>query len=130
MCSGGWPNTAVVTVLDAAERAVVAVRVHADFDSAGVAIVERLTARSGASRWRFDIGDCARAAAGDGGSGVPEESGVRSGRWGDSLTAAMRAAGVTVSEEAVVDDLLLRDLDARPSTSAGERLRGRDRQTR
>jgi len=112
VCSAGWPSTAVAVVLDAAERAGMAIGVHADFDAAGVRIVERISARPGASPWRFGLGDYRAAVARrDGSVTRPGESGGR-GAIGSphSLEAALSSGAPPVNEEAVVDDLL-RDLD-------------------
>lgn len=63
VCSAGWPSTAVAAVLDAAERAGMTIGVHADFDAAGVAILERISARPGARPWRFGLDDYRAALA-------------------------------------------------------------------
>ena len=52
LCTGGWPNTAVAFVLDAAEAAGMEILVHADGDEAGAAIAALVLRRSGARPWR------------------------------------------------------------------------------
>jgi uncharacterized protein (TIGR02679 family) len=52
ICTAGWPNTAVAAILDAAESAGMAIRVHADGDDAGAAIAARVLTRAGARPWR------------------------------------------------------------------------------
>jgi len=64
LCTGGWPNTAVAMVLDAAENAALEILVHADSDHAGAAIAGLVLRRTGAKPWRVV----------DPGAGVHEES--------------------------------------------------------
>ena len=52
LCTGGWPNTAVAMVLDAAESAALEILVHADSDHAGAAIAALVLKRAGAKPWR------------------------------------------------------------------------------
>jgi uncharacterized protein (TIGR02679 family) len=52
LCTGGWPNTAVAAVLDAAEAAGMSILVHADGDAAGEEIAGRVLRRRRARRWR------------------------------------------------------------------------------
>jgi uncharacterized protein (TIGR02679 family) len=64
LCTGGWPNTAVAAVLDAAEAEGMEILVHADGDEAGAAIAARVLKRAGARPWR----------AVDASAGIHEES--------------------------------------------------------
>jgi uncharacterized protein (TIGR02679 family) len=52
LCTAGWPNTAVASILDAAEAAGMEILVHADGDQAGAAIAARVLKRAGARQWR------------------------------------------------------------------------------
>jgi uncharacterized protein (TIGR02679 family) len=58
LCTGGWPNTAVAAILDAAEAAGMDILVHADGDAAGAAIVARVLKRARARPWR-SVDPCA-----------------------------------------------------------------------
>ena len=59
LCTGGWPNTAVAAVLDAAEAAGMDILVHADGDEAGAAIAARVLQRASTRAWR-SLDPCAR----------------------------------------------------------------------
>ena len=52
LCTAGWTNTSVATILNAAESAGMAILVHADGDDAGAAIVARVLKRARARPWR------------------------------------------------------------------------------
>jgi uncharacterized protein (TIGR02679 family) len=111
LCTGGWPNTAVATVLDAAASARIELRVHADFDWAGAAIVARLAADRDARPWRYSRSDY-EAALADGAGGAPLPAPPsETTPDGDDVTAALDLHRRAVHEEAVLDDLLcdLRD---------------------
>ncbi len=51
ICTGGWPNAAVLTLLDGVRGAGGTIRHHGDQDPAGAAIFEYLAARVGAFPW-------------------------------------------------------------------------------
>jgi len=53
LCTGGWPNAAVLTLLDGVHRAGAAIHHHGDGDPAGFAILEHLTKRVNAVSWRL-----------------------------------------------------------------------------
>ncbi|MGI8902668.1 MAG: DUF2399 domain-containing protein [Solirubrobacteraceae bacterium] len=53
LCTGGWPNTAVAAVLDAAQQAGMEILVHADGDAAGIAIAAHVLRRPGATPWQI-----------------------------------------------------------------------------
>jgi uncharacterized protein (TIGR02679 family) len=99
VCTSGWPNTAVVDLL---RRLGSAPRVHADLDGEGLRIAAYVLAKVGGTPWRMAAADYLAA--------VPE-TGPAAGRvsdvpWDPDLAAAMRARGVALYEERVVDDLL------------------------
>ncbi len=54
ICTGGWPNAAVLTLLDDLRAAGATIRHHGDRDLAGRKILEYLTERVGAGPWRWD----------------------------------------------------------------------------
>ncbi len=84
ICTGGWPNAAVLALLDGVRRAGGTIRHHGDEDSAGSAIFEYLAERVGALPWM--LGDHAEPRA-----GYPPARGATDG---------------AVPEELVLDELL------------------------
>jgi uncharacterized protein (TIGR02679 family) len=102
LCTQGWPNTATGLVLDAAARAGAEVHVHADFDWAGLAIVNRLTSDRGALPWRYSADDYHAALRANLGSGRPPRGAPSEG----ALATALRAHDEAVYEEALIDALL------------------------
>jgi uncharacterized protein (TIGR02679 family) len=77
VCTGGWPNAAVLSLLDGLHAAGATIHHHGDRDPSGFAILEYLTERLQTTPWRFT----ARAAPDEGPRGdrdarfapVPEE---------------------------------------------------------
>jgi len=54
ICTGGWPNAAVLTLLDDLCAAGATIHHHGDEDEAGLQILAHLTERVGASPWRLE----------------------------------------------------------------------------
>jgi uncharacterized protein (TIGR02679 family) len=54
ICTGGWPNAAVLTLLDDLHAAGATIHHHGDADPAGVMILDHLAARLEAAPWRLD----------------------------------------------------------------------------
>jgi uncharacterized protein (TIGR02679 family) len=54
ICTGGWPNAAVLTLVDDLHAAGATIHHHGDADAAGVMILDHLAARLGASPWRLE----------------------------------------------------------------------------
>ena len=54
ICTGGWPNAAVLTLLDDLCAAGATIRHHRDEDQAGLKILEYLTERVAATPWRAE----------------------------------------------------------------------------
>ncbi len=54
ICTGGWPNAAVLTLLDDLHAAGAMIHHHGDEDHAGLKILEYLTERVWASPWRLE----------------------------------------------------------------------------
>lgn len=54
VCTGGWPNGAVCTLLDQLRCSSVVLRHHGDFDWAGLEIFAWLRRHYGVTPWRFD----------------------------------------------------------------------------
>lgn len=84
ICTGGWLNAAVLTLLDGLHAAGATIQHHGDEDQAGVKILEYLTERVRATRWRVE---------------AATEPEARNGHHGD-------AAPVPVPEELVLGALL------------------------
>jgi uncharacterized protein (TIGR02679 family) len=120
LCTQGWPNSATGLVLDAAARAGTEVRVHADFDWAGLAIVNRLASAPGALPWRYSADDYRAALSADLGSGRPPLGAPSDGRLGD-LATALRQHGEAVYEEALIDALIA-DLPRGRKSATHQRL--------
>lgn len=53
ICTGGWPNAAVLTLLDGLYAAGATIHHHGDEDQAGLKILEYLTERVRATPWRL-----------------------------------------------------------------------------
>jgi uncharacterized protein (TIGR02679 family) len=101
VCTSGRPALVVLDVLRGLRGAEL--RYHGDFDWAGVAIAERLSAEVGVEPWRMGSADYERGLA---------EATLRLGPaaveppWDPELGAAMRRHDRAVHEEAVLPELL------------------------
>ena len=109
VCVEGVPSTAAVVLLRHLAAAGAQVRVHADFDWAGLRIAEQVIVETRGEPWRFTAADYAAGIAagrvGPGLIGTPAAS-----RWDETLARAMGSTGIAVPEEQVLGDLLA-DLD-------------------
>jgi len=103
VCSSGWPNVGVMTLLRQLSAAGARIRCHADFDPPGILIIRHLVARIGAEPWCMDEADYVGAA---GPGRVTFTGSVADTPWDPGLARAMRARGRAVFEEDVADDLL------------------------
>ena len=95
ICTGGWPNAAVLTLLDELHAAGATIHHHGDEDRAGLRILAYLTERVRASAWRLD---------------APAEQAARNGRHHEPRPDP-------VPEELVLD-ALLEDLMRRSAFSS------------
>jgi len=102
VCTSGWPNVAAVTLLRRLAAAGVELACHGDLDGEGVRIAAYVMHKTGARPWRMSAADY-RAAAGSEG---PAAGRVTDAPWDEELAPAMRASGVAVPEESVVQVLL------------------------
>jgi len=109
VCTGGWPGSAVCALLDALREAGARFVHHGDFDWEGVAIGRWLRERYGARSWRFDAA-AYRTAVAAAEARLPPLKASRHACDDDDLAVELRRCGVAVSEEAVLDELVL-DLD-------------------
>ena len=108
VCTDGMPKSVTGTLLTRLVSGGAELRVHADFDVGGVAIVGHVTGSYGAAPWRFSTHDYVAALE----RPSRELTGhVGSTSWDDQLSTTMNATARAVHEEAVVDQLLddLRD---------------------
>jgi uncharacterized protein (TIGR02679 family) len=105
VCSSGRPTVAVVTLLRQLGAAGAVLRQHADLDPAGLAITAWLADRAGTTPWRMRAQDLTTALAVDR-PRPPLRGTVGPTPWDPPLGPALAAAGVTVPEEDLVDELL------------------------
>lgn len=105
VCTSGWPNGAAVLLLRMLAAAGARLRYHGDLDGEGIRIAAYVSAKTSATPWRMSATDYRAAARAVG----PPVGRVTDAPWDDELGPAMRAHGVAVFEEQVVD-LLLADL--------------------
>lgn len=110
VCVEGYPNTAVLALLDLLTAAGCELRYHGDFDWDGLRIGASIIGRYGGSGWRFDA-DHYRVAARRGGTALADRTWVPETPWSPGLPDAMTEHGVAVYEEQVLDDILA-DLEA------------------
>jgi len=103
VCGSGTPAVVVLEVLRALARSDADLRYHGDFDWPGIAIANRLVADVGVRPWLMSALAYEAAARPHGLPlcGAPVEAG-----WDAELAPAMRARGVAVHEEAVIETLL------------------------
>ncbi len=105
VCVEGVPSTAAMVLLRQVAAAGARVRVHADFDWAGLRIAEQVIAETRGEPWRFGAADYAAvfaaSRAGPALTGQPTAS-----RWDDALARAMQSTGIAVPEEQVLGELI------------------------
>ncbi|MGH9225940.1 MAG: DUF2399 domain-containing protein, partial [Acidimicrobiales bacterium] len=109
VCSSGWPNVAVTTLLRQLAAAGAHLRCHADFDPPGVLITRHLIRQVGAEPWRMTARDY-RAGADEADRAGPTFAGsVPDTPWDPALARAMRARRRVVFEEDVMVALFAPD---------------------
>ena len=110
VCSDGVPTTAALELLARIRKGGGSVRVHADFDWAGIRIGNLLRERVGAEPWCFGVAEYS-AAAEQATRQLPPAGAGLSASWDAGLVPAMRTIGRAVYEEQVLEALLqeLRD---------------------
>lgn len=105
VCTGGWPNVAVSTLLRQLMASGCQLRCHADFDPAGILITRHLVEHLGAEPWQMTaeayLGAVTRAVVGFDGS-------VADTPWDPALADAMRSNKRIVFEEDVRQTLVAR----------------------
>lgn len=106
VCTGGWPGSAVCALLDALVVAGARFAHHGDFDWEGLAIHRWLRERYGVQSWRFEESDYRAAIELKSATSARLRSSRHSLPDDDSVAAVLRVAGIAVSEEALLDDLV------------------------
>ena len=109
VCTMGRANLVVREVLTRLGRAGAVLRYHGDFDWAGLSLANECVTEFGAVPWLMTVEDYAAGHGSVALLGPPVEA-----TWDPELAPAMRARGLAVHEEAVLDLLLgrLADLTA------------------
>lgn len=114
VCVGGRPSVAANLLLSSLAEGGARLRYHGDFGAGGVSIANAVIGGIGAEPWRFRSGDHALALERARASKTPLRplrGVVPEAIWDPELASAVRAAGVEVEEELVID-LLVADLVA------------------
>jgi uncharacterized protein (TIGR02679 family) len=112
VCVEGRPSVAANLLLAALVEGGALLRYHGDFGAGGISIANAIIGGIGAEPWRFRAADHAFALDRARSSGTalrPLRGAVPDAVWDAELAPAIRAGGVEVEEEFVVD-LLLADL--------------------
>ncbi|MGW8884910.1 TIGR02679 family protein [Streptomyces sp. NPDC055749] len=104
VCTSGWPNSAVVLLLDRLAEAGAPLRYHGDFDGEGLRIAAHVLARSTAGPWRMSTSDylAAHALSPSG----PDAGRITDAPWDPGLAPALADRGTAVLEEHVAEELL------------------------
>lgn len=97
VCTGGWPNVAVLTLLRQLVASDCRLRCHADFDPAGILITRHLVEHLAAEPWEMTAAYLDAA----GHSRVTFDGSVADTPWDPALAEAMRAHQRVVFEEDV-----------------------------
>jgi uncharacterized protein (TIGR02679 family) len=103
ICTDGIPSTAVLRLIEQlrSER----IRVHSDFDWAGLRIANQLCRHPGAVPWRMSAADYL-AALPKSRAKVALKGHPVSASWDVDLQSSMQRAGCALFEELVVEELL------------------------
>ena len=114
VCTSGWPNVAVITLLRQVSAAGARVRYHGDFDPKGLSIAQMLVDRLQVEPWRMTALDYEQALPR---ARVPLEGPVPNVGWDVALATSMRTHGRAVFEEDVREVVLaeIRSDDQRSS---------------
>ncbi len=109
VCVEGQPSVAATLLLESLVEGGATLRYHGDFGAGGLAIANAVIGGIGAEPWRFSASDHARALDRARAAGVPLRAlrgPVPEAVWDAALAPSVRAAGVEVEEELVIDELL------------------------
>ncbi|MHB1585053.1 MAG: TIGR02679 family protein [Acidimicrobiales bacterium] len=112
VCVEGRPSLAATLLLQALAGGGACLRYHGDFGAGGIAIANGIIGDLGAEPWRMSVGDYRAAVGETAARGLrPLRGAVAEACWDPQLAAVVRATGVEIEEEMVLD-VLLGDLDA------------------
>jgi uncharacterized protein (TIGR02679 family) len=112
ICLEGRPSVAANLLLGSLTGCGAKLRYHGDFGGGGISIGNQIIGRLSVEPWRFctpDHGVALERAIASGTRPRPLRGKVPEAVWDSALAAAVRAAGVEVEEELVLD-LLINDL--------------------
>ncbi|AGA33162.1 hypothetical protein TVNIR_1494 [Thioalkalivibrio nitratireducens DSM 14787] len=101
--TGGRPGAAVWLLLEQLRDAGARLQYRADFDWAGLSIMNSVLARFEAHPWRMDAATLQRHAEV---SGPPLEGPTAAAPWDPDLAPALAARGTALHEERLLDELL------------------------
>jgi len=101
VCTNGQPASTVHLLLSQLRRAGAELCCHADFDWAGLRIVDHLVREHAATPWRMNVDEYRAASA-----MVAVESEPFSASWSPELSDAIRTCGKAVFEEQIIRSLL------------------------
>jgi uncharacterized protein (TIGR02679 family) len=107
VCTEGRPSVACSRLLTALADTGCELRVHADFDWAGVRIAGALLTTPGARPWRMGAADYRAALTAGSGQRTALTGTAAPSPWDPGLAETMTATGLVVYEEDVLDDLLV-----------------------
>lgn len=99
--TSGWPNSAVILLLERLAATGARLHYHGDFDGEGLRIAAHIAARTTATPWRMTSADYL-AAVSDG----PPAGRVSEVPWDAGLAGHLTRVGVAVAEERVAAGLL------------------------
>jgi uncharacterized protein (TIGR02679 family) len=99
--TSGWPNSAVILLLQKLAAVGTGLHYHGDFDGEGLRIAAAVVARTGAKAWRMTSADYLGAVT-DG----PSAGRVTEVPWDADLASHLARLGITVAEERVAAGLL------------------------
>lgn len=103
VCTSGWPNVAVITLLRQMQACEWELRIHCDFDPKGVQIARWLSERVGARPWRMQADDYLAAIDR---SSIRITAPIPDTPWDIRLSETMRSRQQTVFEEDIRESLL------------------------
>jgi len=121
VCVEGQPSVAATLLLSSLVDGGATLRYHGDFGAGGLAIANAVIGGIGAEPWRFSAADHRAALERARAAGISLRAlrgPVPEAVWDDALAPSVRAAGVEVEEELVIDQLL-EDLGLRVGSVVG-----------
>ncbi|MGW5666567.1 TIGR02679 family protein [Micromonospora sp. NPDC003776] len=102
VCTAGWPSTAAIMLLRDIAATGAQLRYHGDFDGDGLRIAAHVMTKTNAQAWLLHADDYLQAVPVEG----PPVGRVDNTPWNPQLARAVRAHGVALLEEVVVESLL------------------------